>query len=117
MNHTENPAISPHLLAERARLLDLIQSIRQSGEIAPAYCWLVESSETKGLQTYTYIKLVTQQPGKRQTIKSLGKPGSRTSQTWRKAIERREQIGELEQQLKILTRLIERQQNFPSFSI
>lgn len=112
MNPTEISLVSPHLLAEHDRLLDAIDAVRQSGKVAPAYCWLVESSETKGARTYTYIKLITERPGKRLTSKSLGKPGSKEHRTWQEAIGRRELIMELEQQIKLLEVLMERQQKF-----
>lgn len=112
MNHTEKNAVSPHLLAEHDRLLEAIRSVRQAGSVAPAYCWLVESSETKGTRTYTYIKLIREQPGKKPSSKSLGKPGSEKHQVWQNAINRREQIAELEQQLKLLEMLMNRQKRF-----
>lgn len=102
--------ISPHLLAERSRLLEKIRTIRCSGTVAPAYCWLIESSETKGSRTYTYARLVTEKPEGKRTLKSLGKPGSEKHRAWQAAIARREQIAELEQQLNMLKILIERQQ-------
>jgi hypothetical protein len=76
MNHTENSITPDYLQAERLRLLDWVAVIQASGRVAPAYCWLIESSEEKGSRTYTYIKLITQRPGKRLTSKSLGRPGS-----------------------------------------
>lgn len=110
MNHTEIDLVSPHLLAERDRLLEAIESVRLSGTVAPAFCWLVESSETKGARTYRYIKLITERPGKPLTSKSLGKPGSEKHRAWQTAIARREAIVELKQQQKMLEALIERQQ-------
>jgi hypothetical protein len=114
MNHTEknigNIGNDPdYLEAERLRLLECVATIRASGAIAHAYCWLSESSELKGSRTYTYIKLITQKPGKKLTSTSLGKPGSDRHSHWRAAIERREAIDELEQQLKMLDALMERQ--------
>jgi hypothetical protein len=107
----EHPAISltsPNLFAERDRLLDLIVQIRQAGAIAPAYSWLTESSETKGNRTYIYIRLIHEIPGKK-TSQSLGKPGSGKHRDWQEAIARREAITELEQQLKLLEVLSDRQ--------
>jgi hypothetical protein len=108
----EHPAISltsPHLFAERNRLLDLIVQIRQTGTIAPAYSWLTESSETKGNRTYIYIRLIQEIPDKKKTSQSLGKPGSGKHRDWQEAIARREAITELEQQLKLLEGLSDRQ--------
>jgi hypothetical protein len=98
-----------YLQAELQRLLEATEAIRISGNVAPAYCWLTESSEIKGSKTYTYIRLVTEEPGKKLVSKSLGKPGSKKHQQWRSAMVRREAIAELEQQLKILDTLIQRQ--------
>jgi len=109
MSHTENSIEPDYLEAERPRLLDWISVIQASGKVAPAYCWLIESSEEKGSRTYTYIKLITQRPGKRPTSKSLGRPGSDRHRQWKTAIARREAIAELEQQLKMLEALRERQ--------
>jgi hypothetical protein len=105
MNLTE----STHLSAELQRLLKAVEAVRTSGIVAPGYCWLTESSETKGNKTYTYIRLVTEEPGKKLISKSLGRPGSKRHQEWRSAIVRREAIAELEQQLKILDTLVQRQ--------
>ncbi len=109
MNHTENSITPNYLEAERLRLLDGIAVIQAAGKVAPAYCWLIESSEEKGSRTYTYIKLITQKPGERLTSKSLGRPGSNRHHQWKTAIARREAIAELEQQLKMLDALRERQ--------
>lgn len=97
------------LEAERERLLTLIDQIRSAGEVAPAYCWLTETSSTKGTKTYTYAVLVTQKPNRKPKSQSLGKPGSQRHRQWRTAIARREAITELEQQLAMLQALIERQ--------
>jgi hypothetical protein len=109
MNHTEANPDFDYLAAERQRLLDRIAIVRASGTVAHAYCWLIESTEEKGSRTYTYIKLITQKPGKRLTSKSMGRPGSDRHREWKVAIERREAIAELEQQIKILDTLIDRQ--------
>lgn len=101
--------ISSLLEAEQQRLLLLIQHIQTAGQVAPAYCWLTESSSTKGGKTYTYAVLVTQPPDRKPSIQSLGKPGSSRHQHWKDAIARREAIAELEQQLAMLQTLIARQ--------
>jgi hypothetical protein len=105
MNHPQET----YLQLELQRLLDAVEKVRSTGRVAPAYCWLTESSETKGSKTYTYIRLVTQEPGKKLSSISLGRPGSEKHREWSSAIERREAIGELEQQLKMLDALIQRQ--------
>ncbi|HEY9627359.1 MAG TPA: hypothetical protein V6C84_08665 [Coleofasciculaceae cyanobacterium] len=109
MYHTEESLDSPHLAAEQNRLLDCIIFIRSCGVVAPAYCWLVESIETKGNRSYTYARLVTHASGKKLKSKRLGKPGSEQHRYWEGAIARREGIVELEQQLKMLETLIIRQ--------
>jgi hypothetical protein len=78
--------------------------------VTPIHCWLVQASETKAARTYTYIKLLSEQPGKKLTSKSLGKLDSPKYCTRQEAIDRREHIAELEQPLKILEDLMERQQ-------
>ncbi|HEY9626934.1 MAG TPA: hypothetical protein V6C84_06510 [Coleofasciculaceae cyanobacterium] len=100
---------SPHLIAEQKRLLDCIITIRSCSVVAPAYCWLVEATETKGNRSYTYARLVTHVPGKKLKSKRLGKPGSEQHRYWEGAIARREGIVELDQQLKMLETLIIRQ--------
>lgn len=101
--------ISPYLEAERQRLLDLILQVRTAGEVAPAYCWLTQTTSTKGAKTYTYALLVTQKPEHKSQSRSLGKLGSQRHQYWQAAIVRREAIDELEQQLSMLQALIDRQ--------
>ncbi len=100
---------STFLESERDRLLTLIHQIRTSGEVAPAYCWLTETSSTKGVKTYTYAVLVTQKPDRKPKSQSLGKPGSQRHRHWKDAISRREAVTELEQQLSMLQALMERQ--------
>lgn len=97
------------LESEQEHLLTLIPQIRSAGEVAPAYCWLTETSSTKGTKTYTYAVLVTQKPEHKPKSQSLGKPGSPRHRHWKSAIARREAIAELEQQLAMLQALIERQ--------
>lgn len=101
--------ISAFLESEQKRLLTLIHQIRTSGEVAPAYCWLTETSSTKGTKTYTYAVLVTQKPDRKPKSQSLGKPGSQRHQYWKDAIALRETVAELEQQLSMLQAMMERQ--------
>lgn len=100
---------SPYLQSELRRLQDAVEAVQKLGNVAPAYCWLTTSSETKGSKTYTYIRLVSEEAGKKLISKSLGRPGSKRHGEWQAAIERREAIAELEQQLKILDALVQRQ--------
>jgi hypothetical protein len=100
---------SPYLQSEFRQLLDAVELVRTVGRTAPAYCWLTESTETKAGKTYTYIRLVSEEPGKKLSSKSLGRPGSVKHRDWQAAIERREVIAELEQQLKMLEALMQRQ--------
>lgn len=101
--------VSTHLQAEQQRLLDAITQIWGTGAIAPAYCWLTVSTVTRGGKTYEYARLVTEKPESKPKIRSLGRQGSERHRHWRTAIARREAIAELEQQLKSLQALVERQ--------
>jgi len=102
------------LQLEKQRLLDLIAAIRSSGTVAPAYCFLTPNTKTsKTGKTYEYARLVTQKPNTdKQDTKSLGQMGSLKHRQWQRAIARRDAIVELEQQLKMLTELIDRQQQY-----
>lgn len=95
--------VSPHLEAERDRLLQLIQSVRDSGSVAPLNVWI--SPAPKGERIYYKIS------SKNPDIKNLhlGKAGSEKYRDWRARIQRREAIAELEQQLSMLQALIDRQ--------
>ncbi|MBD1913175.1 MULTISPECIES: hypothetical protein [unclassified Leptolyngbya] len=94
---------SPHLEAERARLLQLIHGIRRSGSIAPINVWI--SPVPKG--KYLYYKLSSKNPEYKN--QHLGKAGSEKYRDWRSRIQRREVLTELEQQLSMLQALIDRQ--------
>lgn len=94
---------SPHLEAERARLLQLIQSIRNSGSVALINVWI--SPAPKG--EHLYYKLSSKNPQYKN--QHLGKAGSGKYLDWRMRIQRREAIAELEQQLSLLQALIDRQ--------
>jgi hypothetical protein len=95
--------VSSHLEAERDRLLQLIQNIRDSGSVAPINVWI--SPAPKG--EHVYYKLSSKNPD----IKNLhlGKAGSEKYRDWKARIQRREAIAELEQQLSMLQALIDRQ--------
>ncbi|MBD2465390.1 hypothetical protein H6G89_30740 [Oscillatoria sp. FACHB-1407] len=95
--------ISPHLEAEHDRLLQLIQTVRDSGSVAPINVWI--SPAPKG--EHIYYKLSSKNPD----IKNLhlGKASSEKYRDWRARIQRREAIAELEQQLSMLQALIDRQ--------
>lgn len=95
--------ISPHLEAERERLLVLLQAIRNSGSVAPLNVWI--SPAPKG--NHLYYKLTSKNPEYKN--QHLGKAGSEKYRDWRARIQRREAIAELEQQLSILQALIDRQ--------
>lgn len=100
------------LQAEKTRLLDRIAEIRASGPIAEAYYFLSPNTVTSETGvTYEYVRLMTQRRSTdKQKIKSLGRAGSEQHRYWQRAIARREAILELEQQLKLLTDLIDRQE-------
>lgn len=107
---------SPFLEAERTRLLNAIAEIRNSGRVAPAYCWLSTTSTTKNGRTYTYATLVEEKPDSKLKSVSLGKMGSERHRSWQVAIANRDAIVELEQQLSMLQKLIDRQAVFNSKS-
>ncbi|MBC7970023.1 MAG: hypothetical protein H7Z11_07850 [Verrucomicrobia bacterium] len=96
---------SPNLEAERDRLLQLIQSIHDSGSVAPINVWI--SPAPKG--EHLYYKLSSKNPQYKN--QHLGKAGSEKYLDWRRRIQRREAIAELEQQLSLLQALIDRQAN------
>jgi len=99
--------VSPHLQAERDRLLQLIQDLRNSGRVAPCNVWI--SPAPKG--EYRYYKLSSKNPDYKN--QHLGKAGSEKCRDWRARIQRREAIAELEQQLSMLQALIDRQVTAP----
>lgn len=103
--------MSVHLEAEYQRLLDRINDVRNSGQVAPAYIFLSETSTTsKSGVTYRYMRLIAQKcAGGKQKTRSLGRYGSSDHRFWERAIARREAIAELEMQLSMLTALMERQ--------
>ncbi len=103
--------ISSHLQAERERLSQLADAIRAAGRVAPAKCWLTESSETKGNKTYTYARLVIEDENGKITSPSLGRPGSMRHREWQGAIALREALNEIAQQITLLETLIQRQEN------
>ncbi len=94
---------SPYLAAERDRLLQLIQLIRDSGSVAPINVWI--SPAPKG--EHIYYKVSSKNPEYKN--QHLGKAGSEKHRDWRARIQRREAIAELEQQLSMLQSLIDRQ--------
>jgi hypothetical protein len=95
--------VSLYLEAERDRLLQLIQAIRDSGSAAPINVWI--SPAPKG--EHIYYKLSSKNPEYKN--QHLGKAGSEKYRDWRARIQRREAIAELEQQLSMLQALIDRQ--------
>lgn len=95
--------ISPHLEAERDRLLARIQAIRNSGNVAPLNVWI--SPAPKG--EHLYYKLTSKNPEYKN--QHLGKAGSEKYRDWKARIQRRDAITELEQQLSMVQTLIDRQ--------
>lgn len=94
---------SPHLEAERDRLLQHVHFIRNSGSVAPLNVWI--SPAPKG--EHLYYKLSSKNPQYKN--QHLGKAGSEKYRDWKARIQRREAISELEQQLSMLQALIDRQ--------
>lgn len=99
--------ISPHVQAERDRLLSEVERIRQSGTVAPGNVWIGTNFQTKGKRTYEYFKLNSENPQVRH--QHLGKAGSEKHRDWSARIVRRDAIAELEVQLAMLQELMERQ--------
>jgi len=99
------------LQAEKTCLLDRIAAIRATGPVAEAYCFVTTTSVTSGTgTTYEYARLVSQKRStEKQKIKQLGRVGSEEHRHWQRATARRDAIVELEQQLNLLTALIDRQ--------
>lgn len=95
---------SPHLEAERDRLLQLIQAIRNSGSVAPINVWISPAPKGK----HVYYKLSSKNPEYKN--QHLGKAESEKHRDWRARIQRRDALSELEQQLSMLQALIDRQQ-------
>lgn len=101
---------SSSLKTERLRLQQLEDTIRSSGRVAPAKCWLTESHETKNSKTYTYVRLVAEKENGKITSPSLGRPGSSRHREWQAAIARREALNEIALQGAMLDELIQRQE-------
>ncbi len=102
---------SSHLKAEKQCLLNCIEAIRKSGSVAPAHYFLTTTTTTsKAGKTYYYARLVKEESVGKQTVRSLGRIGSGQHLAWERSIARRDAITELEQQLKLLDELMQRQQ-------
>jgi hypothetical protein len=102
--------LSPHLQSEQDRLLHCIDTIRQSGAVAPALYYLSVTQTTTNGKTYCYARLVREPSPGKQDVTALGREGSARHRDWQRRMIRRDAIAELEQQLKLLHDLIERQQ-------
>ncbi|WP_088894811.1 hypothetical protein [Leptolyngbya ohadii] len=104
------PTSSPNLAAEKECLLQHIEAIRKTGQVAPAlYFVSIAPTVSKG-KTYHYARLLKEKNGKQSMVARLGRENSSKHQDWRRRIARREAIVELEQQLKLLDELMQRQQ-------
>jgi len=93
---------SPHLQAERERLLSEIESIRASGDVAPANVQIVADFLTKKDFQLTNTDLLMKE-------RVLGQKGSEKYCDWESRIKRRKALAEIEQQLAMLDALIDRQ--------
>lgn len=96
--------VSPHLQAEQSSIRDRIESIKDSGLVAPPNVRI----EPDFLTPKAWILTHTNLPMKER---HLGLHGSDKYQDWEARILRRDQIQELEQQLVLLQELIDRQAN------
>lgn len=106
--------ISPHLQAERDRLLQEIERIRAAGVVAPTNVWIGPNFQMKEGKVYQYYKLNSENPQVRH--QHLGKPGNEKYQDWTAKIARRNAIQELEVQLAMLQVLMDRQAKGSSLS-
>lgn len=93
---------SPHLQAERERLLSEIESIRASGDVAPANVQIGADFLTK-----KDFRLINTDLPMRERV--LGQKGSKNYCDWESRIKRRKALTEIEQQLAMLNALIDRQ--------
>lgn len=101
---------SPNLAAEKEHLLQRIEVIRKTGQVAPALYFIsVAPTVSKG-KTYHYARLLKEKKGKQAMVARLGRENSSSHQDWKRRIARRDAIVELEQQLKLLDELMQRQQ-------
>ncbi len=54
--------VSPHLQAERDRLLSEIEHIRHTETVDPASVWIESNFQAKGEKLYEYYKLNSENP-------------------------------------------------------
>jgi hypothetical protein len=94
---------SLHLQAEHDYLLDRLNTIKSSGEIAPPNVCIAPDF----LTPKAWILNQTRLPMKER---HLGKHGSTRYRDWEARIHRRDQTQELEQQLSLLQTLMDRQE-------
>jgi len=87
--------VSPHLEAERDRLLQLIQDIRNSGSVAPINVWF--SPVPQG--AHLYYKLSSKNPDYKN--QHLGKASSEKYRSWRAKIAKGSSA-KLEQQIYLV---------------
>lgn len=104
-----------YLQSELDRLRDLSDAVRSSGSVAPANCWLVVEDVHRASHTYRYARLYVQPIAASKKLKkrSLGRPNCAQHLDWIKRIQRRVALYEIEQQMTLLTKLIDRQQTRP----
>ncbi len=112
MNYRANPS-SPSLFlqGELDRLQSLSDAVRASGSVAPANCWVSEIEQIKNGRTYRYAKLIS--ASKQMRSRLLGRPGCESDRDWRSRCQRRAMIAEIEQQMRLLVELIDRQMLHP----
>lgn len=82
--------VSLYLEVKRERLLQLIQSIRNSGSVSPISVWISPVPKGKHL----YYKLSSKNSAYEN--QHLGKAESEKYRDWRARLERQEMISELE---------------------
>jgi hypothetical protein len=94
---------SLHLQAELDYLLDRLNAIKNSGEIAPPNVCIAPDFLTPKCWILNHTNLPMKE-------RSLGKHGSAKYHDWEARIHRRDQVQELEQQLSLLRSLMDRQE-------
>lgn len=97
------PMTSPHLKAERERLISQIGAVRSSGETAPPGVRIEPDFLSPKTWMLSHINLPMKE-------RKLGHSGSAEYRQWAAKIQRRDDLAELEKQLELLQGLIDCQE-------
>jgi hypothetical protein len=100
-----------YLQCEIDRLIEMSDVVRSSGSVAPPKCWVtvVEMRSKRG-RIYRYARLVSESSD-RVTTRLLGRPGSDDAIDWQWRCRRRDAIAEIEQQMRMVSALVDRQRS------